>query len=317
VSIPTKDEVRARALDLGIDLVGFCRLHDLEEVAPEYDKPSQLSSYLTTLIVLARRYPVGVAGSPDDALRQYATGRSARHLEEAAAQLAYWLEERDTISALLSAIIPDLRRQPLGYSAPAGQGSLLLRQAAVASGLGSLGLNQMLLTPQFGPRIFLAGIVSDLAVAPDSPFASELCPGLEECGRCAAVCPEQAIPLEARAGAPLHQVRALDHAACIRSSQPYGPQRMVEHLRSIFTAPSPAAASAVARSADTEKLWFNMTVMRQGAFTGCARCELVCPVGDDWPAVASTPARQRDLPREPRRWRDGDLVRIESFAARS
>ncbi len=308
-----KDDIRAQARDFGIDLVGFCRLADLEAAAPDYDKPSKLSSYLQTLIVLARRYPIGVAQSPDDALRQYATGRTARHLEEAAAQLAYWLEEHDAIAALLSAIIPDLRRQPLGYSAPAGQGSLLLRQAAVASGLGSLGLNQMLLTPRFGPRLFLAGVVTDLALPPDAPFADELCPGLEECGRCAAVCPELAIPLEAPAGAPLDAVRALDHAACIRSSQPYGPGRMVDHLEAIFTAPSPDAAAALARSGDTEKLWFNMTVMRQGAFTGCARCELVCPVGEDWPAVAASPARQLDLAREPRRTRDGDLVRIESL----
>jgi ferredoxin len=310
----SKDEIRAHALDHGIDLVGFCRLTDLEADAPVHDKPSRLSSYLQTLIVLARRYPTGVATSTDDALRQYDMGRTARHLEEAAAQLAYWLEERDAIAALLSAIIPDLRRQPLGYSTPAGQGSLLLRQAAVAAGLGSLGLNQMLLTPQFGPRLFLAGVVTDLALEPDLPFPVELCPGLEECGRCAAVCPELAIPLEAPAGAPLAAVRALDHAACIRSSQPYGPQRMVEHLEAIFTAPTPEAAAAVARSRETDQLWFNMTVMRQGAFTGCARCELVCPVGDDWPAVAASPARQADLPREPRRSRDGELVRIESLA---
>jgi epoxyqueuosine reductase QueG len=314
---PTKDSIRAQARDFGIDLVGFCRLGDLESDAPDYDKPSKLSSYLQTLIVLARRCPIGVAQSPDEALRQYQAGRTARHLEEATAQLAYWLEERDAIAALLSAMIPDLRRQPLGYSAPAGQGSLLLRQAAVAAGLGSLGLNQMLLTPQFGPRLFLAGVVTDLVLAPDAPFAGELCPGLEECGRCAAVCPELAIPLEARAGAPLREVRALDGAACIKSSQPYGPERMVEHLEAIFTAPSPEAAAAIARSGDTEKLWFHMTVMRQGAFTGCARCELVCPVGEDWPAVAAAPARQRDLPREPRRTRRGDLIQIESQRERS
>jgi epoxyqueuosine reductase len=311
----TKDEIRARASELGIDLVGFCRLTDLEATAPEYDKPSRLSSYLKTLIVLVRRYPAGVAASPDDALRQYATGRTARHLEESAGQLAYWLEERDAIAALLSSIIPDLRRQPLGYSAPGGQGSLLLRQAAVASGLGSLGLNLMLLTPQFGPRLFLAGIVTDLPIDPDAPFRGELCPGLEECGRCAAVCPELAIPLEARAGAPLSEVRALDTAACIRSSQPYGPHRMVEHLEAIFTAPSNEEAVAIARSPETEKLWFNMTVQRQGAFTGCQLCEVVCPVGDDWPAIAASPARQRDLPREPRRSYDGGLVRLESLRA--
>ena len=311
----TKDEVRARARDLGCDLIGFCRLTDLEADAPSYDKPSKLSTYLKTLIVLGRRYPTGVAQSPDDALRQFATGRTARHLEEAAALLAYWLEERDCIAALLSAIIPDLRRQPLGYSTPAGQGSMLLRQAAVKSGLGSLGLNQMLLTPQFGPRLFLAGVVTDLATAPDEPFAGELCPGLEECGRCAAVCPELAIPLEARAGAPLAAVRALDHEACSRSSQPYGPAKMVDHLETIFAAPSAEEAAAIARSLDSEKLWFHMTVMRQGAFTGCARCELVCPVGDDYPALAAAPARQRDLPREPRRTRSGELVQIESLAA--
>jgi ferredoxin len=309
----TKEEIRARARQLGIDLAGFCRLTDLEAQAPEDDKPSRLSSYLRTLVVLVRRYPAGVAASPDDALRQYATGRTARHLEEAAAQLAYWLEEHDCIAAILQAMIPELRRQPLGYSAPAGQGSLLLRQAAVASGLGSLGLNQMLLTPQYGPRIFLAGVLTDLAVEPDAPFVAELCPGLEQCGRCAAVCPEQAIPLQARAGAPLRDVRALDRAACIRSSQPYGPHRMVEHLGSIFTAPSTAAAAAIARSPETEKLWFNMTVMRQGAFTGCQRCEVVCPVGEDWPAISASPARQRDLPNELRRTIQGDLIRIESI----
>jgi epoxyqueuosine reductase QueG len=313
----TKDDVRARARDLGIDLVGFCRLADLEAEAPDYDKPSKLSAYLKTLIVLGRRYPTGVAQSPDDALRQFATGRTARHLEEAAALLAYWLEERDSIAAILSAMIPDLRRQPLGYSAPAGQGSLLLRQAAVKSGLGSLGLNQMLLTPEFGPRLFLAGVVTDLAVTPDAPFEDELCPGLEECGRCAAVCPELAIPLEARAGAPLAQVRAIDHEACARSSQPYGPAKMVDHLETIFSAPSAEAAASIASSLDSEKLWFHMTVMRQGAFTGCARCELVCPVGEDWPAVAASPARQRDLPREPRRHRRGDLIQLESLRERA
>jgi epoxyqueuosine reductase QueG len=306
----TKDEVRARARDLGCDLVGFSRLTDLEADAPDYDKPSKLSTYLKTLIVLGRRYPTGVAQSPDAALRQFATGRTARHLEEAAALLAYWLEERDCIAALLSAIIPDLRRQPLGYAAPAGQGSLLLRQAAVRCGLGSLGLNQMLLTPQFGPRLFLAGVVTDLSVEADEPFTGELCPGLEECGRCAAVCPELAIPLEARAGAPLSEVRALDHEACTRSSQPYGPAKMADHLEKIFQAPSAEEAAALARSLDSEKLWFNMTVMRQGAFTGCARCELVCPVGEDWPAVEASPARRQDLPREIQRVRTGDLVQI-------
>ena len=73
----------------------------------------------------------------------------------------------------------------------------------------------------------------------------------------------------------------------------------------------------MARSQDTEKLWFNMTVMRQGAFTGCARCELVCPIGEDWPLVQASPARQQDLPHDVRRERHGDLIRIESVRDRA
>jgi ferredoxin len=304
---PAKDEIRAKASALGIDRVGFAAWRALEAAAPEYDRPSQISTHLTTLIVLVKRYPTGVAIACDDALRQYATGRTARHLEEAAALLAYWLEERDVMASLLSAMIPDLRRQPLAYSCPAGQGSLLLRKAAVAAGLGSLGLNEMLLTPEFGPRVFLAGVLSDVAVEVDAPFAGELCPGLEACGRCAAVCPEQAIPLRAPAGAPLESYRGLDAEACARSSQPYGPARLVEHLERAFTAEEPGGAASVAREKTTLHLWYNLTVLRQGAFTGCSRCEIVCPVGFDYPAI------ERELPPvEVRHTTASGLVSVES-----
>src|SRR5262249_14953947 len=160
-------EIRAQASALGVDRAGFAAWRALESAAPEFDRPSQISTYLTTLIVLVKRYPTGVAIASDDALRQYATGRTARHLEEAAAQRASWLQRGDVLPSLVPAMSPDLRRQPLAYSCPAGQGSLLLRRAAVAAGLGSLGLNEMLLTPDFGPRVFLAGVLSDVPVEVD------------------------------------------------------------------------------------------------------------------------------------------------------
>ena len=170
------EAIRTQAKTLGIDLVGFCSWQDLEAEAPDYDKPSQLSTYLTRLVVLAKRYPTGVARSPDAAFRQYATGRVARHLEEAAGGLAYWLEERDAIACILSAAIPDLRRQPMAYAGPGGQGSLLLRQAAAAAGLGTLGLNEMILTPEYGPRVFLAGVLTDAAVDCGQPLKTNSAP---------------------------------------------------------------------------------------------------------------------------------------------
>jgi ferredoxin len=291
----TRSEIAHKAAELGIDRLGFVRWQDLEADAPSYDKPSQISTYLKTLIVLVKRYPTGAAISNDDAVRQYVIGRTARHLEEAAAELAYWLEERDVMAAVLSAMIPDLRRQPLGYSCPAGQGSMLLRVAAVRAGLGSLGLNQMLLTPEFGPRLFLSGVLTDLDIEPDQPFAAELCPGLRECGRCAAACPEGAIPARAREDAPLREYRGLDLEACARSSHPFGPDRMVDHLKRIFDSDSPDQAIAVIREKTTLQIWYNLAILRQSAFTGCMRCEVVCPIGSDYRQIENSATTCRDL----------------------
>jgi epoxyqueuosine reductase len=223
------------------------------------------------------------------------------------------MEEHDCIAALLSAVIPDLRRQPLGYSAPAGQGSRLLRLGAVAAGLGTLGLNRMLLTPQFGPRLFLTGIITDLSLAFDSPLDDELCPGLEGCGRCAAVCPAAAIPLEAPLGAALSEVRDLDLEACVEESQPYGPLRMVRHFEEIFASPSGEAAGEVIRRPETQQLFFNLTVLRQGSFTGCARCELVCPLGEDYAEIESSASRRGDLPEDLAPVVDGEVVRVSAY----
>src|SRR6185295_3255621 len=124
----------------------------------------------------------------------------------------------------------------------------------------------------------------------DEPFTEELCPGLVECGRCAAICPEDAIPTSAPADAPLSQYRGLDAAACARSSQSYGPERMVEHLKRIFEAGSGQEAVAVVHEKTTWKIWYNLTLLRQGAFTACVRCELVCPIGADYPVIERSQA---------------------------
>ncbi|MCK6439270.1 MAG: hypothetical protein L6Q71_03600 [Planctomycetes bacterium] len=282
---PAKAHIRSKALELGADLVGFVRWADLEADAPDYDKPSRVSQSLTTLIVLVKRNLRGNVTTSDASLAQYNNGRIVRHLEEESGELAYWLESQGTMAGVISATMPDLRRQPVGFSSPAGQGSLLLRQAAVRAGLGSLGLNMMLLTPQYGPRVFLSGVLTDLAVEPDAPFTDELCPGAEACGRCAKICPEDAIPTKAKKGAALKDYRALDADACSKSCQPEGPHAMVDQLKRMFKAPNLEKAEDVIREKQTLKIWYAMTIQRQGGFTGCMKCEQVCPIGADYAGI--------------------------------
>ena len=285
----TKQRIQQQAANHAIDLVGFCRWSDLEATAPAYDKPSYISETLQTLIVLAQRIPTGVSSCVDETMIQYANGRIARHLEEASGELAFWLEKHGTLAGIVGTTMPNTRRQPLGYSSPAGQGSLLLRQAAVLAGLGSLGLNTMLLTPRFGPRVFLSGVLTDLAVEPDRPFTQELCLGPEDCGRCADVCPVQAIPKDEP---------GIDAERCAERTQPYGPRAMVAQLKRIFKAGSLENRREIINEPHTRRVWHNMTVQRQGGFTSCMRCEQVCPVGEDYTALEDFADQLRELDAE-------------------
>jgi epoxyqueuosine reductase len=77
------------------------------------------------------------------------------------------------------------------------QGVVRLKQVAAAGGLGSLGRNTVLLTPRFGPRLLLSGVVTGRRVQKSLPVENSAgrkeataCTG---CGRCITVCPGGAL----------------------------------------------------------------------------------------------------------------------------
>ncbi len=309
----TKEEVRSLAKNRGIDLVGFTTCERLEQKLPESVRPSQISEYLPVFMVLAKHIPVGISAAADGSAKQMAAALVHRVLEEAAAELAYGLEEKDYLAVVLSSLMMDFKGRDELSNTPAGQGSLYLRLAAVEAGLGTMGLNNMLLTREFGPRVYLCGMMTNLEIEPDEPLQNELCLGLEDCGRCAAVCPGDAIPRQSRRGAPLAEYRGLDGRACAAYSQPHGVGHSVDHFRSFFQQTDSTTIKAKIDSADTSLLWYHMAIMRQGAFTGCSKCLQVCPVGNDYESIQTSPHRQRDLPVGVRSQISGENVSISNY----
>ncbi|MFC1524824.1 4Fe-4S binding protein [Planctomycetota bacterium] len=65
-----------------------------------------------------------------------------------------------------------------------------LRQAAKLAGIGAAGRNQMLITPEAGPRIRLVVIMTDASLEFDKPFTQELC---KDCDICIKACPNGAL----------------------------------------------------------------------------------------------------------------------------
>ncbi|MBW2209158.1 MAG: reductive dehalogenase [Deltaproteobacteria bacterium] len=64
---------------------------------------------------------------------------------------------------------------------------------AIDAGLGELGRNGLLITPQYGPRVRLAKIFTDLPLVPDSPIEFGVWDFCMICGKCAQKCPSQSL----------------------------------------------------------------------------------------------------------------------------
>jgi len=91
----------------------------------------------------------------------------------------------------------------LGYKAiPSGNDTGLNIPLAIDAGLGELGRNGLLMTPEYGPRVRISKVLTDLPLVPDEPADFGVIRFCEQCKKCAKYCPGQAIPYEERTTQP-------------------------------------------------------------------------------------------------------------------
>jgi epoxyqueuosine reductase len=82
----------------------------------------------------------------------------------------------------------------LGYRAFANGNDVSLSiPYAIAAGLGELGRHGMLITREFGPRVRLVKVFTELELEPDPPIAFGVWEFCKNCKRCADACPSKAI----------------------------------------------------------------------------------------------------------------------------
>ena len=133
----------------------------------------------------------------------------------------------------------------LGYVAiPSMNDTALCVPMAIDAGLGELGRLGYLITPEFGPHVRIAKVLTNLPLVSDSPITFGVTEYCTTCGICAAECPAGAIsPDRERTFAPPE------------SAMPYG---------------SPGALKWYINGKKCFRWW-----IESGA--GCSRCMDVCP----------------------------------------
>ncbi len=182
-------EIKHVAKTFGADLVGITDFDERWVYTRKYsrlgeaEKSQELPSGLTSTIVIAQSMDRGLIETVPSALSGTATG------------LGY---SRDTL--VLLAIAQYIRN--LGYRAVASMNDTALAiPLAIKAGLGEYGRHGLLITKEFGPRVRLGKIFTDLPLDHDQPIRFGVKEFCDLCRQCSNACPVKAIP----AGPPTSQ----------------------------------------------------------------------------------------------------------------
>ncbi|WP_439488059.1 tRNA epoxyqueuosine(34) reductase QueG [Algoriphagus sp.] len=193
--------IKSTAKRLGFDFCGIAKAGFLEEEAPRledwlnrnyngemgylanhFDKrldPTKLVEGAKTVVSLVYNYYPEEklsSGNSDIKLAKYAYGED------------YHFVIRDKLNEFLEILrdeIGEIDGRGFVDSAP-----VMERQWAQKAGLGWLGKNSLLLNREMGSFFFLAELIIDLEVAPDTPLAKDYC---GTCTACIDACPTDAI----------------------------------------------------------------------------------------------------------------------------
>jgi len=202
------NQLRKTALDMGADLFGVTSVRSFED--PEYtgNSPSDIMEDARSVIVLGVAVPRGSIESLPKGRAEYTNTlmagtatirviafRLARLIEKKGykativptegSEFGYWYADRETLMASMS-----------------------IKYAAYRAGLGNYGINHLLITDEFGPRVRMTAIVTDAPLkGPEGPLRPLLNEGCRDCMKCVEACPAAAFTADGE----IHRERCAEY----------------------------------------------------------------------------------------------------------
>lgn len=268
--------VKELARELGADVVGIADAAVLNANPPDPavpQTPERISPHCRSVVVIACRIPVAGFRAKSNVAVQYLDMVVLRRMDRIAYQLAEALERAGCPALVTAAQETDWDYKRASY------GRLSTRHLGVEAGLGTLGLDVNILTPEYGPRVYLTGVLTEAALEADRIRSEQVCIG-ESCSRCLHACPADAVG---------HW--ALQKAACATCAQEFGYMTATDFFAD-FVRRSAATQRDGLRGRQMFGFWQGLLRV-VGSFGDCPRCLAVCPVGADYAHLA---ASQKAIP---------------------
>jgi O-acetylhomoserine (thiol)-lyase len=185
--VALKQKIKREAKKLGINLLGVAGVERWEEYR-ETDRaffPASIWPWSRTAIVMGVQIFLPMLETTPSVVYSELYNTTNRMLDESAYRIANFL---NTLGHRAFFFPRD------GY----GDISVLVKKPEAAfshvlagkyAGLGTIGFNHTLLTPEYGPRVRLVSVISDADIAPDRVIGKDLC---LNCGLCKKNCPVDA-----------------------------------------------------------------------------------------------------------------------------
>jgi ferredoxin len=266
--------VKQLALEFGADLVGIASAKALNAFAPDPlwpQTPDRISPFIKSAIVIVHHIPVAAFRCKSNIPVQYIDMLVLRRMDRIAYRIADTLEKAGYPSFVTAAQETDWNLKKASY------GRLSTRHLGIEAGLGTFGLEVNILTPEYGPRIYLTGILTELELEPDRPMTEQVCIG-ESCSRCLYACPTDAV-----------RHFGIDKRDCAKEAQEFGYMTATTFLDAMVGADKQTKKRLVA-SRDIFGFWQGLLRV-VGSFGDCPRCLAVCPVGNDYHAYLAGPQK--------------------------
>jgi len=185
-----KNRIKQWAMDAGADMIGFAPVErwDDDNRVPQDFRPRSIWDPARTVIVMGVCTPLPVIDTTPSILHKETYDTANRVLDTLGYNLVRFLIRQG---------------QPADYFCRDGFASLRLLKdrpkaafghamAAWYAGLGTIGVNNCVLTPLFGPRVRFVSVFTAAVLPPDPMIEKDLCIKCETCVKC---CPVDALKM--------------------------------------------------------------------------------------------------------------------------
>jgi len=193
----TSKIIKDTALKLDADFVGIADSSCFDNPGYEGRNPRDVMADVRSVIILGVSVPKGAFSTLPKGRAEYTNTLMAgtATLRVIAFRLAKLIEK----SGYLATIAPS-EGSEFGYwyaDRKTLMADFSFKYAAYHAGIGNFGMNHLLITKEFGPKIRMTAILTDAPLEADDrgdlPFVNEAC---KDCMKCIEVCPPKAITAE-------------------------------------------------------------------------------------------------------------------------